>query len=76
MIGTIENGAFENLPYLSYLDLSNNLIGNITEETFKGPNRNSEANPSPILSLDLSYNKISTLPKTGFLHLGRVRLKN
>ena len=66
MIGTIENGAFENLPYLSYLDLSNNLIENITEETFKGPKRNSEPNPSPILSLDLSYNKISTLPKTGF----------
>ena len=41
MINTIEDGAFENLPYLSYLDLSNNVIENITEETFKGPKRSS-----------------------------------
>ena len=36
-ITTIEFSAFENLPYLSYLDLSYNLIGNLTEEMFKGP---------------------------------------
>ena len=41
MISTIEDGAFENLPFLSYLDLSNNVIENITEVTFKGPKRSS-----------------------------------
>ena len=58
-ITTIEFSAFENLPYLSYLDLSYNLIGNLTEEMFKGPTRNgAQRNPSPLLSLDLSYNQI------------------
>ena len=66
-ISKIEFEAFVNLPYLSYLDLSHNSIQNLTEEMFKGPLRN--GNPSPLLSLDLSFNQIDKLPKTAFFYL-------
>ena len=66
-ITTIEFAAFENLPYLSYLDLSYNSIENLTEEMFKGPSRNgAQPNPSPLLSLDLSYNKIGNSLQVAF----------
>ena len=54
-ISTIQNGAFESLVYLSYVDLSYNSLENLNREVFKGPKRPGQGTPSPILSLDLSY---------------------
>ena len=35
-ISTIQNGAFESLVYLSYIDLSYNSLENLNREVFKG----------------------------------------
>ena len=62
----IQLEAFTNLVYLSTLDLSHNNLTSLQRDHFKGPKRKGRAYPSPILSLDLSFNKIKTLPKTAF----------
>lgn len=65
----IEDGSFENLVYLSFLDLSYNELSDLSREVFKGPERIGQGTPSPILYLDLSFNKIETLPRTAFEYL-------
>jgi Leucine-rich repeat (LRR) protein len=68
-VSVIGDNAFENLVYLSYLDLSHNQIETLSKGVFTGPHRTSKGTPSPILGLDLSFNKIQTLNRATFEHL-------
>ena len=66
-ISNIQNGAFEALIYISYIDLSYNNLEDLKREVFRGPKRPGKGTPSPILSLDLSYNKIESLSRIAFV---------
>ena len=68
-ISNIQNGAFEALTYISYIDLSYNNLEDLKREVFRGPKRPGKGTPSPILSLDLSYNKIESLSRIAFEYL-------
>ena len=48
-IRNIQDGAFQNLKYLSYLDLSQNLLVTLSKEVFKGPRVEKKGFPSPII---------------------------
>ena len=48
-IRNIQDGAFQNLKYLSYLDLSQNLLITLSKEVFKGPRVEKKGFPSPII---------------------------
>lgn len=61
-IATIEDGAFDQLPRLRTLDLSHNKLTrkSLTEHTFRGQFSADDYQPSPIESLDLSHNDVSS----------------
>ena len=48
-IRNIQDGAFQNLKYLSYLDLSQNLLVTLSKEVFKGPRVEKKGFPSPTI---------------------------
>ena len=47
-ISIIQDEAFHQLEKLSYLDLSDNKLSNLSKEVFKGPRKDTKGFPSPI----------------------------
>ena len=68
-ISRIIDGAFSKLVYLSTLDLSHNNLQELTREVFLGPQKPGKGAHSPLLSLDLSFNRFESFKRTDFEHL-------
>ncbi|TRY67416.1 hypothetical protein TCAL_04382 [Tigriopus californicus] len=71
----IKNNAFKDQLFLSYLDLSYNQLTSdmIKREVFEGQYSKTEYKPLPLLVLDLSHNRITTISRNAFEHLFHLR---
>lgn len=77
-IKSLDNGVFKTVKYVKFIDLSYNSLTTeeISPEKFKGPYNDSVYEPLLITHLDLSYNKIHSLPHKIFEHLVTLRELN
>ncbi|ENN74884.1 leucine-rich repeat and immunoglobulin-like domain-containing nogo receptor-interacting protein 3 isoform X2 [Dendroctonus ponderosae] len=77
-IKSVDNGAFKTVKYLTYLDLSYNLLTTeeISPEIFKGTYNNTVYEPLMLEDLDLSHNEIHSLPHNIFEHLTTLKQLN
>lgn len=77
-IKTIDSGTFEATKFVSFIDLSYNLLTTeeISPDKFKGPYNNTTYEPLLLEDLNLAYNHIHSLPHNIFEHVSTLKQLN